>query len=531
MSTRSNPLLIPEIVGLVVEKVERVSDLSNCARVNKTWNVAALRELYRGSLNDMQFRTPDIGSLNCLLVASRVRFAQNMGLVKHLLLSPEVPAVDEAAHPDSRLACLEKCRAIRNRQYAELLLRPKGSGLASLTIPFQTIEQDWSHISDLLLRLHVEFLAIDIYYCQVMMANAHSFHGPTNPTFSKLKALTIYRSASHYESRMLFELIECCDLEFFHLEEQRVSECLSHSEALDLMLRLSRHQKLKMFALVLSQSHPLLGSLSSALIREGIINLWPRLKALFLGVLRVIELVSLELDNGKFLADIALGCPFLQKLSVGNLKLDSESLDESLVLNLVVNLPLLEFLALGLKCQMDGAFLGNVAHHCPRLTVLNLYDSQLCLSIDLIAKLHPFQKLESMQFSRIYFENPQRLLQRDTMQSIVTEWRRVFPKLREMPCVADIYSKIMQGDNIDDLEEDDVHGEIAAILPGLDFDDYDSDWFVLRTKLWKALGYGRDMDIHDKIEYMWQTNMEIEMIGWPVLSSGVFSDPAQHSTA
>jgi hypothetical protein len=50
------------------------------------------------------------------------------------------------------------------------------------------------------------------------------------------------------------------------------------------MLRLSRHQKLKTFALVLSQSHPLLGSLSSALIREGIVNLWPRLKALFLDV-------------------------------------------------------------------------------------------------------------------------------------------------------------------------------------------------------------------------------------------------------
>jgi hypothetical protein len=84
---------------------------------------------------------------------------------------------------------------------------------------------------------------------------------------------------------------------------------------------------------------------------------------------------------------------------VGRLKLDSELLDESLVLHLVVHLPLLEFLALGMKCQMDGAFLGNVAHHCPRLTVLNLHDSQLCLSIDLIAKLHPFQKLESMQFS------------------------------------------------------------------------------------------------------------------------------------
>ncbi|QGA15959.1 hypothetical protein EYB26_003626 [Talaromyces marneffei] len=340
-------------------------------------------------------------------------------------------------------------------------------------------------------------------------------------------------SASHYETRMLFELIDCCDLEFFHLEELRVEECLSHPEALDLMLRLSRHQKLKTFALVLSQSHPLLGSLYSALIREGIVNLWPRLKALFLDVvdqsglerlsifadlqilrlgriqpamfatepniiksimqcrqLRVIELVSLELDNGKSLADIALGCPLLQKFSVGHLKLDSELLDESLVLNLVVHLPLLEFLALGMKCQMDGAFLGNVAHHCPRLKVLNLHDGQLCLSIDLIAKLHPFQKLESMQFSRTYFENARRLLQRNTMQILVTQWRRLFPKLREMPCTADIYSNFMQGDNVEHPEDDDAYEETAAVLPGLDFDDYDSDWFVLRTKLWKALVMG-----------------------------------------
>ncbi|EED16714.1 hypothetical protein TSTA_017880 [Talaromyces stipitatus ATCC 10500] len=71
MTTRSNPLLVPKIIGLVLEKVELVSDLFSCACVNNTWNVAAPRELYKDSLNDMQFRTPDIGSLNCLLVASR----------------------------------------------------------------------------------------------------------------------------------------------------------------------------------------------------------------------------------------------------------------------------------------------------------------------------------------------------------------------------------------------------------------------------------------------------------------------------
>lgn len=68
-----NPLLIPEIVGLVVNNIHIVPDLLNCACVNSTWNVAALRKLYKGSLNDMQFRTPDIGSLNCLFVASRKR--------------------------------------------------------------------------------------------------------------------------------------------------------------------------------------------------------------------------------------------------------------------------------------------------------------------------------------------------------------------------------------------------------------------------------------------------------------------------
>jgi hypothetical protein len=47
----------------------------NCGCVNSTWNVTAL---YRGKkiegyVNDMQFRTPDIVSLNSFFVASRKR--------------------------------------------------------------------------------------------------------------------------------------------------------------------------------------------------------------------------------------------------------------------------------------------------------------------------------------------------------------------------------------------------------------------------------------------------------------------------
>jgi hypothetical protein len=168
----ANPFLLPEIVGLVVDNVHMVADLWSCACVNSTWNIAALKRLYKGSLNDMQFRTPDIGSLNCLFVASRERFARNMGFVKHLLLSPESPAIQELVmQRTTRLICTEKCRAMRHRQSAELLLRPQGESLASLIIPFEIEGQDWSLISDLLLTRTVEFLAIDGYYCKLLMAS------------------------------------------------------------------------------------------------------------------------------------------------------------------------------------------------------------------------------------------------------------------------------------------------------------------------------------------------------------------------
>jgi hypothetical protein len=168
----ANPLLIPEIVGLVLDNVLMVPDLLSCACVNNIWNVAALKKLYRGSLNDMQFRTPDIGSLNCLLVAARDRFARNMSFVKHLLLCLETPTIDEAANPDTRLACFEKCRAMRRREDAEHLLQPRGKGLTSLTIPFEIVDQGLSQISDLLVTPTVEYLAIDNYYCRLLMATS-----------------------------------------------------------------------------------------------------------------------------------------------------------------------------------------------------------------------------------------------------------------------------------------------------------------------------------------------------------------------
>ncbi|KAJ5101048.1 hypothetical protein N7456_007100 [Penicillium angulare] len=183
-----NPFLLPEIVSLVIDNVHMAPDLLNCACVNSVWSAETLKKLYSGSINDMQLRTPGIGSLNSLYVASRTRFARNISFVKHLLLAPEIPALDEAADP-TRLASFEKPRVLRHRQSTELLLWPQGRGFQSLTIPYEIIDQDWTSISDLLLPPTVEYLAIDNIYCKNLMAHSSGYPALLDVGLHTLSAL------------------------------------------------------------------------------------------------------------------------------------------------------------------------------------------------------------------------------------------------------------------------------------------------------------------------------------------------------
>ncbi|RHZ63011.1 hypothetical protein CDV55_106198 [Aspergillus turcosus] len=566
----SNPLLLPEIVASVIDNVHLVPDLLNCACVNHIWNVAALKKLYKGSLNDMQFRTPDIGSLNCLFVASRKRFARNMSFVKDLLISPKRPVIDELALPIKRLVCNEECCMLRHLNDAELLLRPQGRGLASLVIPFRIMGQDWPlNIRDLLLTPTIEYLAIDNYHCDDVIGSFRYSKITPSDKFSNLKALTVYKSRG--DIYFLCKLLESCDLQFFHLEEQ--SESLTQSDAAPLLSRLQRHQNLKALALIVRHSSLPLESTSA----------WPRLKAVYLATgdqhwleqlpkfdelqilslqnlalnspimdqnaieyiakcrhLRVIDLHSLELDDTEALLDIARSCPLLQKFSVTRLHLRGGHNLEELLFNLLRALPQLEFLALDLKFQMNGAKLRDLAHHCPRLVVLDLPQTQLCLSRAIMTNLDPLWHLESMSFEKVYFKDPQHLMQSNNFKSLAAEWRRIFPRLRELPCPYDAHSLYTSQDDLSQ-ESDGAHASAGADeemslsepgldFPGLDFDDYDTDWYNLRTVLWKFLGYDKYENDRGKIQYMWQTDLEIEAIGWPVVPLAAFCDPELHST-
>jgi hypothetical protein len=62
-------------------------------------------------------------------------------------------------------------------------------------------------------------------------------------------------------------------------------------------------------------------------------------------------------------------------------------------------------------------------------------------------------------------------------------------------------------------------------LQEMGFDFSDPDCSILRTKLWKDLGYGKALLSFQKIENMWQRNLEIETVGWPVVPSTDFFQP------
>jgi hypothetical protein len=280
-------------------------------------------------------------------------------------------------------------------------------------------------------------------------------------------------------------LLKGCDLGLFHIEHRPSFGSPTQSDnaeliATQLLPCLRRQLNLRALALNIPCHGLILGTKTSAREEQG--DIWPRLKALYLREgdqdwleqlpklrelqilslrklasvspsinqsaienvakcrnLRAVNLVLNELDDVEMLLNIAHGCPLLQKFSVWALGLRVEpGAANSLLSSLSRALPRLEFLVLGLEFQMDGAILQDLARHCPQLTVLELPRTQLLLSLSLMTKTSTLWHLESMHLRRIYFRNPRRMMQYDKIRSIAREWRRIFPKVRGLPCTADV---------------------------------------------------------------------------------------------
>lgn len=393
-------------------------------------------------------------------------------------------------------------------------------------------------------------------------------------------------------------------------------------EIAELLISLQRQQNLKALVLIIP------GSSCSAAIRMARrkqSKLWPNLKALYLGMgdehwldqipdfkelqilsiqefvpgpriinsdvvskigkcqeLRVIDVYFRECNDIEALLDIAHGCPLLQMLRVLHRRLGGR-LDpmNTKFSDLLRALPHLEFLELDLKFRINGAHIQDLAVHCPRLTVLRLHETWLCLSIAQMRTVDPLRQLELVHFKEVLFEDPQRLMEPHIFSTLVAEWRRIFPKLREMPCHADIYGLDMKKGDLEEISERDVvslssyeeiplsvledteeyhssettesdmltlssdeeissdesedveeeEEEAEAVFPSeqeLNYNYFGSDWVVLRIKLWRELRYGPSQTAYDRFASIWRTNLEIEKIGWPVMPLEAYSDPESY---
>ena len=81
-------------------------------------------------------------------------------------------------------------------------------------------------------------------------------------------------------------------------------------------------------------------------------------------------------------------------------------------------------------------------------------------------------------------------------------------------------------------ERPDDHDEVPLDDPGLNFNEYGSDWLSIRRKLWYLIGYEQSgRDTFNRVYHIWQTSFEIETIGFPVVPLKAFHDFDNQSTA
>ncbi|KAI9372828.1 hypothetical protein BJX61DRAFT_505607 [Aspergillus egyptiacus] len=484
-STR-NPLVIPEIIGLVINNVEAVPDLLNSACVNSTWNILALKRLYEGSLKDMQFRTPDIASINCHFVASLDRFARNMSFVKHLLICPEIPTVDPERRLQDKAGSFEKCRALRRREHAELLFGAQGKGPESLTIPFEIVRHDWWHISDLLLTPAMKYLAIDNelsrYWSSPFFAALCPAPGrPEGKTlWPRLKALYLHETDDYW---------------------------------VDQLPKFKQLRILNLAGLVLNTHTP-----------ESVLKNIAKCRHL-----QVIDIRLDGLHDVEALLDLARACTTLKKLNIGHPGFGvNRQKVKDLIIGLVRVLPHLEYLWLPLPTQVDGSILPIIARHCPNLAVLKLSMTELVLSIDQMKEIPPLQRLESMRLSKIYVQDPPDVLKEEETQVFATQWRRIFPRLQGRPCA--ILLHMPDENSSRPTEAKQVHNES---IPESDRFIFDAEDYHLRdspARPWKALLEDEEELISGNISDMWQSNLETETIGWPVVSLDRYFLPGTYST-
>ena len=255
--------------------------------------------------------------------------------------------------------------------------------------------------------------------------------------------------------------------------------------------------------------------------------------------LQVVDLEFGKVDDSQIFSTMASGCPLLQRFCVSATDSGPEMTGDQFS-RLLQALPQVEVLSLPVRFRMGASKLRDLVNCCWRLKVLEMLHTRLYLSLESLVEAPSLSRLRELSLHSVWFEKPGRYAQLRSLQSLATEWSRVFPQMRQAPCPADVYGpevqieenpSIRESERDDDDWSTDDDTEMSMDEPGLDFDDYNSDWFHMRRRLWKLLGYKMD-DCYEAItgiKHMWQTDFEIEKLDWPITPTKAFLDPKTHS--
>ena len=256
--------------------------------------------------------------------------------------------------------------------------------------------------------------------------------------------------------------------------------------------------------------------------------------------LQVVDLEVRNVGNPEIFSTMASGCPLLQRFCVKDID-NGVDIRGDHFSRLLQALPRVEILSLPVRFKMNASNLRDLVNFCSRLKVLDMGFTVLYLSLEALEEVPPLPGLRVLNLGAVRFKNPGRYAQLRSLQSIATEWSRVFPQLRRAPCPADVHgpevhleenSSSRDADRDDDDWSIDNDSETSLDNHGLGYDDSGSDCFHMRRRLWKILGYRMD-DCHEFItrtNHMWQTDFEIGKLDWPITPLQAFMDPKAHSS-
>ena len=231
---------------------------------------------------------------------------------------------------------------------------------------------------------------------------------------------------------------------------------------------------------------------------------------------------------------MANGCPLLRRFEMkSEFHKPGPGLTGDQFSRLLRALPRVELLSLSVRFSMTASKLRALANCCSRLRVLELRHTRLFLSSESLVATPSLSGLRELRLESVWFKTPSRSTQLRSLESIATEWSRVFPRLRRPPEPTNAWEPEESDGDDGDSHTDNV-SEVSLDDPSLDpdSDEYESDCFQLSRRFWQKLGYDDDgwREVIAGTKHMWQTNFEIDTFDWPITPMSAFLDPQTYSS-